>query len=61
MCTKVVLLGEVCEREVIGISVFGGLLVIDEDDTEDVSVIIDLVLLKGVTGITLRPWEVVVV
>ena len=40
---------------VIGISVIGGLLVIDEDDMiEVVSVICDHVLLKGVTGVTMR-------
>ena len=54
MCTKGVLVGDVGDREVIGILVIGGLLVIDEDDIEDVSVICDLVLLEGVTGVTLR-------
>ena len=61
MCTEGLLLGDVCEREVIGISVIDGRLVIDEDDTEDVSVINDLVLLEGVTGVTLRVWDVVVI
>ena len=42
------------EREVIGNSVTGGRLVIDEDDTEEVSVNSDLVLLEGVTAVTLR-------
>ena len=32
----------------------GGLLVIDEDDIDDVSVICDLDLLEGVTEATLR-------
>ena len=32
----------------------GGLLVIDENDIEDVSVLSDLDLLEGVTGATLR-------
>ena len=54
MCTKGVVVGDVWEREVIGISVIVGLLVIDENDIEDVSVICDLVLLEGVTGVTLR-------
>ena len=61
MCTKGVLLGELCERQVVGISVIGGLLVLDEDDTEDESVINDLVPLEGVTGVTMRVLEVLVV
>ena len=32
----------------------GGILVIDEDDIEGVSIICDLDLLEGVTGATLR-------
>ena len=60
MCNKRIIIGDVWEREVVKISVIGGLLVIDEDDTEDVSVICDLVLLEDVTGVTLRVWDVVV-
>ena len=36
------------------ISVIGGLLLIVEGDIKDVSVICDLGLLEGVTGVTLR-------
>ena len=61
MCTKGVLLGDVCEREVRGISVNCCRLVIDEDNTKDVSVINDLVLLDVVTGVTLRVWEAVLI
>ena len=61
MCTKGVSLVDVCEREVIGISVIGGRLVIDEDDTEDKSAINDLVLLEGVTRVTLRVWDIVMI
>ena len=55
------LIGDVWERGVIGISVIGGLRVMDEDDIEDVSVICDLVLLEGFIGVTFRVWVVVVV
>ena len=60
MCTKRIIIGDVWEREVVRISVIGGPLVIDEDDTEDVSVSCDLVILEDVTGVTLRVWDVVV-
>ena len=60
MCTKRIIIGDVWEREVVRISVIGGLVVIDEDDTEDVSVSCDLVILEDVTGVTLRVWDVVV-
>ena len=59
MCTKGVIIGDVWEREVVRISVIRGLLLIDKDDTDDVSMICDLVLLEDVTGVTLRVWDVV--